>query len=124
MLVVDDDADSNEVGPELLAVGRGGRPHGGVGREAMDIAGALDARRRGQRHRDAGRGRLRAPRRRARAGAPLGAVPAIALTAYSAPSDREQALSAGFSAHVAKPVRTADLMGAVLAARSTGARYH
>ena len=57
-------------------------------------------------------------------GAPLQAGPAIALTAYSAPSDREQALSAGFHAHVAKPVRTADLMGAVLAARESSLRLH
>jgi two-component system, chemotaxis family, CheB/CheR fusion protein len=49
--------------------------------------------------------------------APLGGVPAIALTAYTAPGDREQALSAGFQAHVAKPVRTAELLGAVVAAR-------
>jgi len=57
-------------------------------------------------------------------GPPLRSVPAIALTAYSAPSDREQALSAGFQAHVAKPVRTADLVGAVVAACEASMRVH
>lgn len=33
-----------------------------------------------------------------------GAVPAIALTAFSQPRDRQEALSAGFSSHMAKPV--------------------
>ncbi len=47
----------------------------------------------------------------------LGRVPAVALTAYSAPGDREQALSAGFHAHVAKPLRSDELLHAVVAAR-------
>ena len=57
-------------------------------------------------------------------GPPLHSVPAIALTAYSAPSDREHALSAGFQAHVAKPVRTADLVGAVVAACEASKLVH
>jgi PAS domain S-box-containing protein len=52
----------------------------------------------------------------------LCAVPAIALTAYSAPSDREHALEAGFDAHVAKPVRTAELLHAIAAARESRTR--
>jgi CheY-like chemotaxis protein len=47
----------------------------------------------------------------------LGRIPAIALTALSAPDDRAHALSAGFSAHVAKPPRTDELLHAVVAAR-------
>jgi PAS domain S-box-containing protein len=54
----------------------------------------------------------------------LGRVPAIALTAYSTPGDREQALSAGFHAHVTKPVRTAELLGAVVSAREASAHLH
>src|SRR5262249_50695137 len=42
-------------------------------------------------------------------------VPAIALTAYSAPEDRERALSHGFQAHVSKPVELAKLVAAVQA---------
>ncbi len=48
----------------------------------------------------------------------VGRIPAVALTAYSAPGDREQALSAGFHAHVAKPLRTEELLRAVVAAQS------
>jgi CheY-like chemotaxis protein len=40
-------------------------------------------------------------------------LPAIALTAYASAEDRERALSAGYDAHVAKPV-DADELGAAL----------
>lgn len=43
-----------------------------------------------------------------------GAVPAIALTAFVRPEDRARALRAGFQAHIAKPVDSAELF-AVLA---------
>jgi CheY-like chemotaxis protein len=33
-----------------------------------------------------------------------GGIPALALTAYTRPQDRERALAAGFSAHLGKPV--------------------
>jgi PAS domain S-box-containing protein len=124
VLVVDDDADSNEVVRTLLSSCGADVRTASSAREALAIAErwlpdlvvsdlampgedgyALLARMREQ-------------------GAPLQSVPAIALTAYSAPSDREQALSAGFHAHVAKPVRTADLMGAVVAARGSSTRLH
>jgi CheY-like chemotaxis protein len=39
-----------------------------------------------------------------------GAVPAVALTAYAAESDRAQALAAGFQLHIAKPVDPAELL--------------
>jgi PAS domain S-box-containing protein len=42
-----------------------------------------------------------------------GRVPALALTAYAGPQDRERALASGFQAHVAKPVEPADLIAAV-----------
>jgi signal transduction histidine kinase len=42
-----------------------------------------------------------------------GAIPALALTAYARSEDRHRALAAGFSAHLAKPVEPADLVGAV-----------
>jgi signal transduction histidine kinase/ActR/RegA family two-component response regulator len=38
-----------------------------------------------------------------------GSLPAIALTAYSRPEDRAQAIEAGFQAHVAKPIDTEEL---------------
>jgi PAS domain S-box-containing protein len=44
-------------------------------------------------------------------------MPAIALTAYSAPEDRERALSGGFQAHVSKPVEIAELVAAVQSVR-------
>jgi PAS domain S-box-containing protein len=43
-------------------------------------------------------------------GAERGAVPAVALTAYAAESDRAQALAAGFQLHIAKPVDPAELV--------------
>jgi CheY-like chemotaxis protein len=39
-----------------------------------------------------------------------GGVPAVALTAYAADSDRAQALAAGFQLHIAKPVEPAELL--------------
>jgi CheY-like chemotaxis protein len=40
-------------------------------------------------------------------------LPAIAVTAYASPRDRDQALAAGYDAHVAKPVEPAELARAV-----------
>jgi PAS domain S-box-containing protein len=53
--------------------------------------------------------------------AAMRAIPTIALTAYSSSRDRDQALSAGFHAHVSKPLRPPDLLHAVVVARE--ARY-
>ena len=39
-----------------------------------------------------------------------GQIPAVALTAYAAVEDRQRALSAGFQAHVAKPVDPGELV--------------
>jgi CheY-like chemotaxis protein len=43
-----------------------------------------------------------------------GSTPAVALSAYSRDEDRQQALTAGFQAHVAKPVEPAGLLEALL----------
>jgi PAS domain S-box-containing protein len=40
-------------------------------------------------------------------------VPAIALTAYAGPADRDHVLAAGFEAHVRKPFRSAELVTAI-----------
>ena len=42
-----------------------------------------------------------------------GRIPAAALTAYAREDDRERALAAGFQKHIAKPVRSAELVGVV-----------
>jgi PAS domain S-box-containing protein len=42
-----------------------------------------------------------------------GRVPAVALTAFARPEDREQALQAGFRVHLTKPVEPAELVSAV-----------
>jgi CheY-like chemotaxis protein len=43
-----------------------------------------------------------------------GRIPAIALTAYAAASDRRQALLAGFQTHLSKPVNAEDLIAVIL----------
>jgi PAS domain S-box-containing protein len=43
-----------------------------------------------------------------------GHIPAIALTAYAAPSDRRKALMAGFQTHLAKPIEPDDLLAVIL----------
>jgi CheY-like chemotaxis protein len=49
-------------------------------------------------------------------------VPAIAVTAYADPRDRDRALTAGFQAHVAKPVEPHVLAAAVLRVLPSGVR--
>jgi CheY-like chemotaxis protein len=50
-----------------------------------------------------------------------GDIPAIALTAYARPEDRDRVLAAGFQRHVAKPVEPSSLAMAVATlARRTG----
>jgi CheY-like chemotaxis protein len=42
-----------------------------------------------------------------------GAIPSIALTAYTRAEDRAKALGAGFTLHMAKPIRPTDLVSAI-----------
>jgi CheY-like chemotaxis protein len=42
-----------------------------------------------------------------------GGIPSIALTAYTRAEDRAKALRAGFSLHMAKPIRPSDLVSAI-----------
>jgi CheY-like chemotaxis protein len=44
-----------------------------------------------------------------------GRIPAAALTAYAGPDARVRSLTAGFQAHLAKPIEPADLVTAVAA---------
>jgi CheY-like chemotaxis protein len=50
-------------------------------------------------------------------------VPAVAVTAFARPEDRERALRAGFDAYLAKPIGPAELVGTIarLAGRGTRA---
>jgi PAS domain S-box-containing protein len=121
VLVVDDDPDSNDVVRTLLASFGAEVRTAGSAVEALDVVDrwvpdvvVSDIAMPGE------DGYALLARMRARE--LLGGVPAIALSAYSAPRDRERALRAGFDAHVAKPVRTPELVHAVLAARDARAR--
>jgi len=61
---------------------------------------------------------------RARSSADTAIVPAIAVTAYVGPMDRQLALAAGYRLHLSKPVGQDELVAAVaeLAGRGTPAR--
>jgi CheY-like chemotaxis protein len=48
-------------------------------------------------------------------------VPAIAVTAYASPTDRDLAIAAGFDSHVAKPVDVAVLAAAIGRVRGSAA---
>ena len=48
-------------------------------------------------------------------------LPAIALSAYARPEDRQRALAAGFNIHLAKPVEPADLLKAIAGLTGTNA---
>jgi CheY-like chemotaxis protein len=50
-----------------------------------------------------------------------GDTPAAALTAFARAEDRRRVLSAGFSAHIPKPVEPAELVAAVASLTRTGA---
>jgi PAS domain S-box-containing protein len=44
---------------------------------------------------------------------PFSRIPAVAVTAYARPEDRERALNAGFQAHVSKPIAPRDLVASI-----------
>ena len=46
-------------------------------------------------------------------GSPMADIPALAVTAYARPEDRERALAAGFQAHVPKPIVPHDLIASI-----------
>jgi CheY-like chemotaxis protein len=50
---------------------------------------------------------------RARSPEEGGRIPALALTAYVRPEDRERALAAGYDRHLAKPIDPSDLASVV-----------
>jgi signal transduction histidine kinase len=50
-----------------------------------------------------------------------GRVPAVAVTAFARPEDRQRALSAGYQAHLAKPIEPGDLVMAVKSLRQAAA---
>jgi CheY-like chemotaxis protein len=49
-------------------------------------------------------------------------VPAVALTAYARPEDRDRALAAGFQVHLSKPVEPRALLEAVARLAAGGSR--
>jgi CheY-like chemotaxis protein len=53
--------------------------------------------------------------RRARSQPHLSGVRLVALTGYGQPEDRQRALSAGFDAHVVKPIEPAELQRLLIA---------
>ena len=54
--------------------------------------------------------------------APIGRIPAIALTAYTRTVDRMRALAAGFQTHMGKPVEPTELVAAVKSLLATTSR--
>jgi CheY-like chemotaxis protein len=54
-----------------------------------------------------------------RSGGPLTRVPAVALTAWGRPEDRERSTAAGFEAHLVKPVEAAILVSTLLGVART-----
>jgi hypothetical protein len=49
-------------------------------------------------------------------------IPAIALSAYGAPEDRNQSLASGFQAHLSKPTDLADLLMTVASLVASGSQ--
>jgi CheY-like chemotaxis protein len=52
-------------------------------------------------------------RRVRRMESPSGRIPAIAVTAYARPEDRQRALLAGYQMHLCKPIETAELVAGI-----------
>jgi signal transduction histidine kinase/ActR/RegA family two-component response regulator len=123
VLVVDDDADTRNLLATVLA------QHGAVPTTAIDAGDGMTALRRlppdvlvCDISMPGGDGYALVAQVRAWEATTGGRVPALALTAYARPEDRERALTAGFDLHLAKPVEPADLLAAV--ARLAGREGH
>ena len=113
VLVVDDDPDGRDVigeilrtrGAQVLALGSAEEALSVLARLVPDVLvsdiglGGID-----------GLGLMQ--RVRALPG-PVGAVPAIALTAYARPEDRARAFGAGYQIHITKPIEPTELRAAV-----------
>ncbi len=121
VLVVDDQADAREMIQRILMRFRAEVTVAGSTTEALDVAQRVhpdvlvsDI---GMPDRD-GYELIREIRRRT----PAGELPAIALTAYARPEERQKAIDAGFQVHLAKPVDAKALAALVarLAAASSG----
>jgi len=114
VLVVDDDADALDLlGAALLEAG-------GIVQLAKSAAAAFEALHQFRPHvliSDIGMpeedGYSLMERVRRLSAAEGGAIPSIALTAYTRAEDRTQALTAGFTTHLAKPINPDDLITAV-----------
>jgi CheY-like chemotaxis protein len=113
VLVVDDDVDSRDLMTHLLEQAGATVTAVGSASEALDMIDALAPDVRvsdiGMPQHD-GYALLRTLRER---DSPSAAVPAVAVTAYARPEDREQALTAGFEVHVSKPIAPRDFIASV-----------
>jgi len=113
VLVVEDEADSRDLICFLLE--QAGAAVTGVGSAAKALE-QIDAIAPDVLVSDIGMGEqdgydlLRALRRR---DSPSARIPAVAVTAYARPEDREHALAAGFHAHVGKPISPKDLVSTI-----------
>jgi PAS domain S-box-containing protein len=113
VLVVEDEADSREMIAFLLTQAGASVTTVGSAAEALDTIDALapdvmvsDIGMGGQDGYDL----LRHVRQR---DSPSAMIPAIAVTAYARPEDRQHALAVGFHAHVAKPIVPKELIASV-----------
>jgi len=113
VLVVDDDPDGRDVireilrtrGAEVLALGSAEEALSVLARRVPDVLvsdiglGGIDG--------------LRLMQRVRALPGPVGAVPAIALTAYTRAEDRARAFGAGYQIHITKPIEPTELRAAV-----------
>lgn len=113
VLVVDDEVDSRDLITYLVQQAGASVTTVASASEALDVIDALspdvlvsDI---GMPQQD-GYGLLEMIRKRKSASA---AIPAVAVTAYARPEDRERALAAGFQAHVSKPIAPRELIASV-----------
>jgi signal transduction histidine kinase/CheY-like chemotaxis protein len=123
VLVIDDDADTRTLLATLLA------QHGAVPTTAADARAGMAALHRHAPHvlvcdiaMPGADGYALIGQVKSWAAAARVHVPALALTAYARPEDREQALAAGFDLHLAKPVEPLDFLTSV--ARLAGRDRH